>query len=256
MFRPITLALSLLLLLACSAAAIELSPSPVQAAMDNQRYLASSNDFKDAPSDVKQAKSAGKPSLIKAGALSLLVPGLGEYYLGHRTKAKYFFAGEAFTWIGYFSFHTYAGWKKADAVDYAAQYANANLQGRDDTFMDLVGFYTDIDQYNTLGRVSDPERPYLADTPANHWRWQSDSTQAAFRDIKNRSREAYRRANFMLGVAVVSRIVSVIDAIRDARRERGTFGSDFSQTDKPSLHFNVNPMSYNRQVSLTLLTSF
>ncbi len=251
------------LLLSYSASAIELKPTPIQDRLDGQKYLASSDEFKDTPVKGKkqadQSMTAGqdhKPSMLKAAALSAVLPGLGEHYLGHNTKAKYFFAAEALTWVGYFSFHTYAGWKKADAIDYAAQYANADLNGRDDAFIDLVGFYTDIDQYNTLGRVSDPERPYLVDTPQNHWRWQTEAEQIAFRDIKNRSREAYRRSNFMLGVAVVNRIVSVIDAIRDARAERGTFDADFSQSDKPTLHFNVNPMSYNRQVSLTLLTSF
>ncbi len=262
--RRVVGAVFLLLLLAKSVVSVELQPVPIQTLMDQQLYLAGNDDFKDTPSgqpeQKKQADQAGaetkRVSMVKAAVLSAVLPGLGEQYLGHKTKAKYFFATEAIAWVGYFSFHTYAGWKHDDAIQYAAQHADANLQGRDDAFLDLVGFYTDIEQYNTLGRVSDPERPYLADTPENHWRWQDEASQVAFRDLKNRSREAYRRSNFMLGVAVINRIVSVIDAIRDARREQGTFDADFSQLNKPVLRFDINPASYNRQVSLTLLTSF
>ena len=190
----------------------------------------------------------------KAALYSALVPGLGEYYIGHKTKAKYFFAAEALTWIGYFSFRTYGSWKEDDMIRFASEKANANLEGKDEFFQDMLGFYIDIDQYNTLGRVSDPERPYLEDTPENHWYWQSTDDQNAYRDIKNSARDAYRRSDFMIGVAVVNRIISIIDAVRDAKRTNSRIG-EFSVEGQRKFKFSVTPFK-SQQFSFIMYTPF
>ena len=90
-----------------------MAPTPVQDQMAGA--VASmgsfqSNDFSD-PDPMSSNMKTSRPSILKAAALSALLPGLGEYYLGHRTKAKYFFGAEALTWVGFFAFRTYGGWK-------------------------------------------------------------------------------------------------------------------------------------------------
>jgi hypothetical protein len=216
-----------------------------------------SNEFDNSSGDFeKNDDTNGGISMKKAVLYSLLLPGLGEHYTGHKTKAKYFFAVEAMSWIGYFTYRTYANWKEDDMIRYAAQYANAQLDGKDDTFQDMVGFYDDIEQYNTIGRVSDPDRPYLYDTPENHWHWATDANREAFRSLKNRAREADRRTDFMIGVAIVNRIISVIDTIRDVKRSKRNFkNNEFSDANK-KFKFDIDPLSYNKQVKLTYYTPF
>jgi hypothetical protein len=184
--------------------------------------------------------------------LSALGPGAGQYYNGHRRKARFFFAAEALTWLGYVAFRTYGNWKEDDYIRFAAVYANADLEGKSDEFIDLVGFYDDIYQYNALGRAYDPDRPYLFDTPDNHWLWKTDAERQEFRDLKNRSKEAYRRADFMIGVAVLDRIISVIDAVRDGLRANRRIDTDFAAADRSTFKFAVNPLSSHRQFTLTL----
>lgn len=241
-----------------AAGGVRLAPTPVQDQMATAVASMSSFQFDDF-SDLNQAPAnttSGRPSIIKAGMLSALLPGLGEYYLGHRNKAKYFFGAEALAWVGFFAFRTYGGWKKDDFIDLAALHADAQLEDKDDEFLDWVGFYIDIDQYNTLGRVGDPDRPYLEDTPENHWLWDSESYQEAYRDLKNRSREAYRRSEFMIGAAILNRVISVIDAVRDARRARRAIDDEFSRSDGLNYRVAIDPLHPYRQLTITLYTSF
>ncbi len=216
----------------------------------------SADSSKSAKAPQTPGSSLGRKSVYKAVLWSALVPGGGEYYLGEKGKARVFFTAEVVTWIGFASFEVWGHWKKNDFVQFAAQKAGARLDGKSDNFDDLVGFYTDITEYNTLGRVSDPERPYLYDTPDNHWRWQSATDQATYRSIKNQSREAYRRANFMIGLAIVARVVSVIDAILDTRRLNRAAESSFSQYDDRKVELNFNPMSSSGQLSLVIHTGW
>jgi len=211
---------------------------------------ADKNDFKE----TKSTPPTGKKSVMKAALLSALLPGAGEYYLGNRGKARYFFTVEAISWAGCIAFRTYGAWKREDYIRYARTYANANLDGKSEEFRDLVGFYRSIDDYNSLGRVYDPERPYLYDTPDNHWRWQSDADQATYRNLKNRSREAYRRGKFFVGIAIANRIISVIDAIRDTRRANRSLEQSFSQ-EKP-LQIQFETFADGAQVQLALKTPF
>ncbi len=254
---------ALLVLTAPISGAVDLQSTPIQDQLSanlSQLQWGASDEFMG-KTLVSTNRSAGadfgkkQKSVAKAAVLSALLPGLGEYYVGHRTKAKFFFGAEALTWIGFFAFRTYGGWKEDDFIRFAGERASANLADKDEEFQDWVGFYMSIDEFNTLGRVGDPDRPYLEDTPDNHWRWLSVSDQEAYRDLKNSSREAYRRSNFMIGVAIVNRVISVIDAVRDAKRSRSRIDGRFRGSEQKKIQFSVDPFNDNRQVSLTVYTS-
>ncbi len=219
--------------------------------------LAGQNFDKQSAQNSSSPSTLRKVSFLKAGIYSALVPGLGEYYVGHRGKARVFFAVEAATWISFFSFHIYGNWRDDDMVQFAAQHANAQLENKSDNFKDWVGFYDDIDQFNSLGRVQDQDRPYLIDNAENHWRWQTVSEQSVYRDLKNQSREAHRRRDFMVGLAVVSRMVSIIDAVRDARRsQREIKGSEFSIANGITYRIEISPFDLDRPFVMALSKRF
>jgi len=245
------------------AAGVDMKPTPIQSefgyritALSDVGFAAGGASAFGRDSFEPTQEKKGRVSVAKAAVLSALLPGLGEYYVGNRAKAKYFFAGEAMTWVGFFAFRTYGAWKKDDMIDFAGQTANAQLDGKDDEFLDWVGFYSSIYEFNTLGRVSDQYRPYLQDTPENHWLWQSEEDQETYRSLKNSSREAYRRSNFMIGVAVVHRIISVIDAIRDAKRARRSLDDDFSDGKGFRYQLAIDPLDRNQQITLSVFTPF
>ncbi|HWR84133.1 MAG TPA: hypothetical protein VN285_12600 [Candidatus Deferrimicrobium sp.] len=204
---------------------------------------------------VKAPERAAK-SVVGAAWRSAVLPGWGEFYVGHKRKARVFFTVEGLAWIGFFGFRTYGNWKEDDFIRFAAQRAGADLDGKDDWFLDVVGFYDDIDDYNALGRAYDPERPYLEDNATYHWRWQQPADRDIYRNLKNQSREAFRRANFMIGLALVNRVVSVIDAVRDARRSRRTLDDSFDDPQKSRWRFRVDPFSRDRQLILTYGAAF
>ncbi len=197
-----------------------------------------------------------KKSMWKAAALSLAIPGAGQFYLGKRDKAKVFVAVETAAWAGFIGFKVYSHWKKNDLINYAREHAGADLSGRNDEYLDLVGFYISTREYNALGRVSDPERPYLDESPANYWEWQTDKERAVYRNLKNGSREANRRATFMIGIAVVNRIISTIDAIRDARRMERSLDDSFSHTTAKRVQFALDPYDSHSQLKLTIMTGW
>lgn len=201
-------------------------------------------------------KRSGHKSLFKAGLYSALIPGGGQLYVGNKKTARYFLAAELVTWVGYISFKTYGNWKEDDYIRYAAVHANAQVGDKSEEFVDMVGFYNDIYEYNRLGRVFDPDREYLPDTPENHWQWKSEADRYNFRDLKNRSREADRRAEFMIGIAVVDRLISIIDAVRGARRANNELKTDFASSDKPAYKISVNPFNSRNQFKLTIYPGF
>ena len=251
------------LVLTGGVSAVELKPTPIQSALQTRlaagtgsQFYAGGEDWDESDGlqwgeDDDQRKSVGKAALY-----SMLLPGWGEYYVGHKRKARVFFAIEALSWIGFAGFTIYGNWKENDYIRFAAERAGADLHGKDQWFRDIVGFYDDIDQYNSFGRVYDPDRPYLDDNRANHWRWQNQSDRAVYRHLKNRSHEAGRRAEFMIGLAILNRVASVIDAVRDARRTRRAFDDTFGAAGGSSWHLEVNPLAGRRQVNLTFATPF
>ncbi len=250
--------------LVCSCAfGVELAKTPVQDAMQHSVALQSRQTDSDwGGTDDSWQKDAelresttGRKSLLKVGLLSALVPGGGQWYLGQRRKARYFFAAEAMTWIGYAAFRTYGNWKKDDYIRFAALHANADLEGKSDEFADFVGFYEDIDEYNTLGRAWDPDRPFLPDTPENHWRWQNSDDRSTYRDIKNRSRGFYRRSDFMVGVAIIDRLISIIDAVRAAHKANREFTIAPVGKNGPAFKLSVHPFRSCNQVCLTFYSN-
>jgi Family of unknown function (DUF5683) len=216
-----------------------------------------SDEFDTTPKVKSQSASSNDKSLIKAGLYSALIPGLGQRYVGSPTKMKIFMGLEIGVWLGYASYKVYQGWKEDDMINFAADRGNAQLANKSDEFRDLVGFYESIDQYNMVARATDfGTRPYLMDTPENHWRWQSATDQNSYRQYKNRWREAGRRAEMMVVVAVINRLVSIVDAVRDARKSNRRLDTEFSKEEKPSIQLSLDPMSRNNQVRVALTGIF
>ena len=244
-----------------SSFAIELQETPIQTELSNSILLAADNWDIDDNSTTKSTKNNNPAvekqhkSVVKAGLYSALLPGLGEHYVGHKTKAKIFFAAEVTTWLSYIALHTYGNWKKDDMIQIANEKAGAALEGKSDEFNDWVGYYGSSDEFNSLGRVSDPDRVYLSQED-EYWQWSSEADQEAYRTYKNSSRDAYRQADFMIVAAVASRIISIIDAVRDAKRHNRTEKIEIGNIDSYNYHFGFDPLSRDKQFTLTLFTPF
>ncbi len=233
--------------------AIDLKPAPISSQFADNKYLLNSDEFDEEKNEDKSKKKKSV-SALKAGLFSAVLPGLGEYYVGDKNKARYYFSVEAVSWLGYIAFKTYSNMKKDDLINFAASNAGASLEGKNDNFLDMVGFYVSIDDYNSFGRVFDTDRPYFEDNTQNHWRWQSFSDQSAYRSLKNRSREAKRKSEFMIGLIVLNRIVSVIDAIRSSKDANRTIDEFQSKKEDNNYKFTIDPFNSKQQLTFTILT--
>ena len=260
----------IIILLGAGANAVDLKPSPIRnqsdaylfsgsmiGASSNTLAYAEDDEWLDNNDDVEDNRTgSGKKSVVKAALYSALIPGGGEYYNGNKKKAVVFFTAEVLTWVGYASFHTYANWKKDDMIRYAGEKAGASLEGKSREFEDWVGAYDDIDDFNMAGRVTDLDRAFLPDNETYHWYWETTNDRLTYKEMKNSYRENFRRADFMIGIAIVNRLISIIDSVRDARRAQRSFSSGFSGLETDSYKVELDPFNSRQQIRLTMYPGF
>jgi len=158
---------------------------------------------------------------LKAGLLSLILPGAGQYYNGDRRKAMYFVGAEAAVWAGYLAFDHQGSGYEDDSRDYAGVYAGVS-GGHDDEYWRAVGRYMDSDAYNEFllreARLEEaPPPPLIAGDDA--WQWRNQDYRRYYQELRADANRAYDRRDFMTVFAIVNRAVSVYDAVRNAGKD-------------------------------------
>lgn len=193
-------------------------------------------------------KPSGRKSTAKAMLLSLLLPGAGELYAGNGTGSRIFLGLEGSIWAGFFAFRTYGSWKKTDYKGYATMHAGVNLDSKTDDYFENITYYDTRDQYNQFARLyHGADATIYPENDFWNWNWDSQDSKGRFRDLRNQSKTAYRRALFMVGLAAVNRIVSVLDAARSVKKFNRKLSSEFSSVNPTDLRFSLdaNPFSKN-----------
>ncbi|MGB2803278.1 MAG: hypothetical protein WBD64_00080 [Candidatus Zixiibacteriota bacterium] len=205
------------------------------------------DDFFQMPGEFEEKKE-GLKSTTTAALLSLILPGAGEIYGGSKTKGKIFILSEASLWAGFFAFRTYGAWLEDDYRVYAAARAKVNLEGKSEGFFDQLAFYDSRDQYNQFALLyyRGERQPYPEDD-FWYWAWDSRESRAHYRDLKNRSKDASRKALYMVGLSLVNRIVSVVDAMKTARSYNRRKSLELSRM---KFDLKANPLGHNPKVML------
>jgi hypothetical protein len=184
--------------------------------------------------DVPEGSSA-QLTPFKAGASSLLLPGLGEQRLGRALRAKFFFGLEAVSWISIGSSLWIGYSREVSYKDYAVVYADVRGTDHSDDFYKTIGWYTSNEGpggYNESVRreardlyYPDVEamEAYYRDhviTGDESWRWRTDDVHRRYAVLRDGSRYAYRVALYCVIAAAALRVVSAADAVRIARIEK------------------------------------
>ncbi len=262
----IVAALILLLSVGMVKAEIELQVSPINAPV----MLAQDDDFDFDNGDKDDTKGADnsklnpngekgekKISKTKAVLLSLLVPGAGHMYADADSRGEIFMGTEVAIWVGYIAFNTYGHWKEDDYIRYATRYAAIDPTGKDDEFYRNLTFYDNRDEYNKSGRIIDPSSPYYEPNSGYDWYWESDSRREEYRSMRNASKTAFRKATFMIGMAVFNRILSGIDAFRIAQKKSSEMTDDsFFGVKNVDVDLKGNPFGHNPKVGLEISRRF
>ncbi len=157
--------------------------------------------------------------------LSLLLPGAAQLRMGEGRRAAAFLVTEAATWTAWAVFRTQGSQRRHSYIEMAKLQAGvSHAGGRDDAYYRLLGNWSSSNAYDQVVRREARDR-YPDDlagraayfeanrTPADRaWRWESQTEWDQYRAKRNDSRQAYRSARMMLGLAAANRVVAMVDA--------------------------------------------
>lgn len=179
----------------------------------------------------------------RALLFSLLLPGAGELYSGHKGRATGFFLSEGAIWAHFAAWEIAAHLRKNDYIEQARLNAGVGVDSGSDDYWRLVGTYvrssgTGPDSYEeTLRREARLEFPtdpaaqdaYVAarlPTGNRAWTWGSGSTQESYVTTRKNAARAFSRAKFSFALAILNRIASAIDTQilhrRDMKSQRSS----------------------------------
>ncbi|HNT64574.1 MAG TPA: hypothetical protein PKN04_02205 [bacterium] len=154
----------------------------------------------------------------KAFFLSLLLPGLGERYVGARLKSELFMAAEAALWLGYFGFSKNYDWRKSDYIAFAAAHAGADVQGKENAFFLNMENFDNVHDYNAAKLRQRNLAVYYNNTDTYYWDWDTPENQRRFSDLRVTADRINNRATLTLGVIVANHLISAIDAMWTVHR--------------------------------------
>ncbi|MEK7262975.1 MAG: hypothetical protein AAB071_00510 [Bacteroidota bacterium] len=153
-----------------------------------------------------------KKSVPLAVGLSLLIPGLGEWYADGFSNGKYFVMSETALWLTYASFDMYGSWVRDDARNYAKTNAGISLDGKDDKFFVNIGNYRSINEYNYAKLLIRQSEVMYLNTEQYFWEWKNDAQRRTYKEMRISSDVAFNNLKFVGSAIAVNHILSAINA--------------------------------------------
>ncbi len=159
--------------------------------------------------------------------LSLLAPGLAHLTEGEKTRGIAYLAADVVCWSTYAGFRVQGGIRKDAYIDYAEQHAGIQeADGRSSEYYQTIASWPNSALYNEFVVAREARDAYPDDLAGREayyqehrvpddqvWDWESQAAQDRFRSKRNHSESAYRSARTMAGLAVVNRVVAMLDAV-------------------------------------------
>jgi hypothetical protein len=165
----------------------------------------------------------------KAFFMSLILPGSGELALGSRKMAVIFFSTEVALWSAYFLFNWISDIKADDYSLYAASHAGADVKGKPHQYFVDIEDFDDLAAYNqAMLQNRQPQLMYPEDG-SHDWSWDSRASRDRFEKMRLSSDRFESAGLFVIGGVVLNHLVSGIDAIRLAHRNRSAQSSGLVQ---------------------------
>jgi len=168
--------------------------------------------------------AAPKGTIYRAALLSALVPGLGEYVSGHRTRALISGAAEAGIWTSFITFKVQEDLRSDRAREYAFAFAGARPGGDEDYFkaMSLFVRAEGPGQWNEFVRRRSRDtgevvgREYFGDEA---WAWTSIERFIEYRQLRRGMLSADDHAKNAIAFAIANRIVSIVSTVQAIRSD-------------------------------------
>ncbi|MFC1728884.1 DUF5683 domain-containing protein [candidate division KSB1 bacterium] len=178
-----------------------------------------------------------KRSPVKAAALSLLLPGAGQLYAGSAWKALGFFTTEVAMWFGHTHFNS-----EGDKID-AEFRAYADLHWIRDNYIDWLDSLPESERerlshtlpekktqqyYEMIGKY----RQFLAGWPDSDGIIESPM-RLSYMARQNDSNVEYKRAELLVNLMVLNRVVSAAEAVISINRRNSRIRTDLSMRYGP-----------------------
>ncbi len=163
-------------------------------------------------------------SAKRAVLYSLLLPGLGDYYAGYKTRATAFFMIDAGIWISYGVMKSQSSQREDAFQEMAVRYAGVSATGLSDEYYSTIGQYNThrayeaefkkehrIEIYPDIGYEA-MEQHYIENrvTDFEEWVWQSNEHRQDFRELRSSSRLSDRRSGYMFALAAANRVIAAL----------------------------------------------
>lgn len=190
-----------------------------------------------------------RKSVPLAVALSLVIPGMGELYVGNYKTGRYLTGSEAALWITYVSMNFYGKWVRDDARLFASEKAGIDLSGKGGKYFVDIGNYSDIYQYNER-KLQERKEDQIYDPFSYYWKWENDSDRMRYKNLRIKSDEIINSSQFIIAAIIANHIISAVNAGRLAIK----FNKDGSEAIllNPSIKGTV----FNPIYSLTISKQF
>ena len=167
----------------------------------------------------------------KAALYSLLLPGLGDWKLGHRDRATVFFAAEGVIWASFIAFHVQGEDLEDEYQSLAMIFAGVTSRGHSDEFYATIRDYDSAEEYEAVVKNdgqfelwpdigSEALDRYFTENRVDDyepWLWQSTDRRLQYSEVRSASKTAYRRADYMIAAAAANRVVSAVFAYAAGR---------------------------------------
>lgn len=183
--------------------------------------------------------------------LSLMVPGLGEYYLNRFDLGKYFLIAEGGLWLSLYGFDYYGKIQRNNYINYAKVTGNVNSVGKDETYWSVIGSYMNIYDYNNQ-KLLNRQFSAMYDENTHYWFWNSNEDRKKYRNIWFSSESAFNNRQFPISLIIINHIASAINAAIVAKNYNESL-NERSVRLFPQFGFD---QFYNPQLKISLQKNF
>ncbi len=172
--------------------------------------------------------AAEEKSVSLAALYSLLLPGMGELYVGDYGMGKYFTIAEGGLWTMFGGAQWYANWLQNDSRAFAAQHAGFSLDGKSDQYFIDVGNFSSAQAFDEQVRRDRNYYLLYDQNSSMNWKWDNSLNQSIYRDRRISSEQMFNNTRFIVAAIGVNHVVSALNAARLAvahNKHLGALGS-------------------------------
>ena len=152
---------------------------------------------------------------------SVVLPGLGEYSMGHEKKARSFFIREVGLWIVCLGSKKLANWYEDDYTAFAELHANVDMSGKEYLYIVNIGHYDSFDKYNEIKLRQRQIDDVYQEGENLEWEWDSKQNRYRYNNMRLQSITYQKAFNFAIAGLLIHRAISFFDVLLLERKKLG-----------------------------------